>query len=256
MKIDRASIGILLITLSGLIMAFLLLTADPIPQDVNYHSFSDNKPFFSIPNALNVLSNLPFLIVGLMGLFELTKTDGLNIQTENNYAYYAFFSGIAFVSIGSGYYHLWPDNHTLVWDRLPMTVAFMGLFSIVISEFISIKIGKNLLFPLLLIGVFSVAYWAITELNNVGDLRLYVAVQFFPMLAIPIILIFFKSKFLSVSSYWWLLSVYILAKLLEMFDSQIHEILLIISGHSLKHIAAAAGLYILLKSYKTRAIRA
>lgn len=235
---------------------FFLLASDPMPQDVKYHSFSDKKQIFSIPNAFNVLSNLPFLIVWLMGIYELSKVNGLNIQTENKYAYYAFFSGVGLISIGSGYYHLWPNNQTLVWDRLPMAIAFMGLFSVVISEFISIKLGKKSLFPLLLVGVFSVLYWVITEMNEVGDMRKYFAVQFFPMLAIPIIILFFKSSFTSVSSYWWLLSAYIIAKLFERFDHQIHEILVIISGHSLKHITAAVGLYILLKSYKVRVSRA
>ena len=128
----------------------------------------------------------------------------------------------------------------------------MGLFSIVISEFISVRIGKLLLNPLLALGVCSVFYWHITEANGQGDLRYYAIVQFFPILAIPIILVTFKSLFNQVSAYWWLLAAYIAAKLFEHFDAQVHTLLTIVSGHSIKHVAAAIGVYILLRAYEKR----
>ncbi len=133
-----------------------------------------------------------------------------------------------------------------------MTIAFMGLFSIVISKFISIQLGKILLFPLITIGLFSVFYWHATESNGLGDLRFYALVQFFPMLAIPIIMITFKSTFNKISGYWWLLLAYLAAKLFEHYDVAIHDMLPVFSGHSIKHIAAAMGIYILLRSYDNR----
>ncbi len=85
-----------------------------------------------------------------------------------------------------------------------------------------------------------------------GDLRPYIFVQFFPILSIPIVLILFTPIFDRVSCYWWLLATYVLAKFFEFFDDSLHETLMIISGHSIKHIAAALGLYILIKGYQTR----
>jgi hypothetical protein len=250
----KRKIGFLLIAACGLILTFVLLNKDAIPQDPGYHHFSDGQTFLSIPNLLNVISNLPFLLVGLLGLYKLIVKNQLCIDTQNRYAYLALFSGVALVALGSGYYHLWPNNQTLVWDRLPMTIAFMGLISIVISEFISAKAGKILLLPLLILGLSSVIYWHVTEMNGAGDLRFYIMVQFFPMLAIPIILLTFKSVFSDVSSYWWLMLAYFLAKILEHFDTQIHDALVVISGHSLKHICAAIGIYILLVCYERRKI--
>ncbi len=248
--------GYFLIALAFTFVIIVFFIFDPIPQDEKYHSFSDTTPFFNIPNALNVLSNITFFIVGVIGLVSLRRSSKLsvNIIESNKLAYIMLFLGCSLVSLSSGYYHLWPNNETLVWDRLPMTIAFMGLYSIIISEFISEKVGKIALFPLLFIGVASIVYWWLTESRGVGDLRYYAVVQFFPILTIPIMLAFFKSKFNLVIGYWVLLSMYIAAKLFEHFDSQIHALLGGVSGHSIKHVLSACGLYILLMVYKKRVV--
>ncbi|MDQ7015225.1 MAG: alkaline phytoceramidase, partial [Gammaproteobacteria bacterium] len=156
------------------------------------------------------------------------------------------------VAIGSGYYHLWPDNSTLLWDRLPMTVAFMALFSIVLSEFVSTRFSKSSLILLVAFGVFSVVYWHITELNGAGDLRLYILVQFLPMVLIPLLLLLCCEKSVYLSGYWALLFWYVVAKLCEYFDQAIFDLLGVISGHSLKHIAAALGVLFLLLAYRRK----
>ena len=224
----------------GAVVALFLIS--PIEQNEEYHNFSDQNTFFQIPNFWNVVSNLPFLIVGLMGLFNLKAF------AEGKAQYLIFFLGIALVSLGSGYYHWNPNSETLVWDRLPMTVAFMALFSIIISEFISPKTGARILIPSLLAGVLSVLYWV-----EYGDLRAYALVQFYPLLAIPVILLCFRSAYNLTSGYWLLLLAYIIAKFLEEYDHEVHNILSGVSGHTLKHIAAACGLFILTYTYLKRA---
>jgi hypothetical protein len=170
-------------------------------------------------------------------------------------AYAVLFIGIGLMALGSSYYHLIPGNPSLVWDRLPMTITFMSLFSIAISEFISVPLSKLLLLPLLILGIVSVLYWDYTEGLGRGDLRPYALIQFFPMLAIIIILIFFSSKFTHTSAYWWLLGAYIIAKICEHLDGEIYQVLHWVSGHSLKHIFAGIGLYILLASYEKRRLK-
>ena len=176
----------------------------------------------------------------------------LIILDEIKSAYILLFLGVVLVSFGSGYYHLRPNNLTLVWDRIPMTIAFMALFSIIICEFISIRVGKALLIPLVLAGIASVTYWHYTEIRGQGDLRFYGIVQFMPVLVIPLILIGFRARFSNVAAYWGLILAYIAAKLFEHFDDQVFYLLGYISGHSIKHIVAALGLYILLTSYRSR----
>ncbi|OOZ40663.1 hypothetical protein BOW53_06945 [Solemya pervernicosa gill symbiont] len=252
LKGSREKLGAVLIAVAGLLGVIVLFAQGAIPQDTAYHDFKDQRTIMGVPNFWNVLSNLPFLIVGAIGFYKVTISDRLKIIINFRIAYGLLFAGTALVSLGSGYYHLWPNNETLVWDRLPMTFAFMALFSIVISEYIFVDLGRRLFVPLVIVGVASVAYWHVTELRGEGDLRFYALVQFFPMLAIPIILLTFRSMFTTASGYWWLFVAYLAAKLLEHFDGEVYSLLGFISGHSLKHVAAALGVYVLMVSYQRR----
>ena len=241
--------AILLISIAGIIG---MLMAEPIAQDSGYHQFADQRTILGVPNFWNVVSNLPFLVVGVMGLFSLLRSGRIQFIVELKPAYVLFFAGVALVNFGSGYYHLWPDNETLVWDRLPMTFAFMALFAVIIAEFVSLKVSRLVLWPLVVFGVFSVFYWHFTESAGRGDLRLYALVQFLPMLLIPLLLLLFKPRFTLTSGYWALLLAYVLAKVFEYYDEGIFESLGFISGHSLKHIVAALGVFVLLHAYRKR----
>lgn len=245
--------GLTLFSLLCILLVSLLV--EPIPQESNYHNFADSREIWSISNFWNVVSNLPFFIVGILALYKLLKWNSLLIVQEVRASYILLFVGVSLVAFGSGYYHLDPNNETLVWDRLPMTIAFMALFSMVLSEFISKQLGKQMLLPLLLVGMGSVAYWFWGELHGGGDLRYYALVQFLPIVLIPVLLLSFDSEFTNISGYWWLLFCYFLAKIFEHFDWQIYEILGGMSGHSLKHMVAALGLYLLLNSFERRMIK-
>ena len=239
MKKER--IGYIILTAIAIMAIVGLFILSPIEQNKEYHNFCDSDTIFNIPNFWNVISNVPFLIIGFIGIYKTSALLDTKIQ------YILFFLGISLVSIGSGYYHLNPNNNTLVWDRLPMTIAFMSLFSIIISEFIDLKIGLKLLVPALLIGLLSVVYWIVFN-----DLKIYILVQFFPILAILVILIFFKSKYNLIIGYWLLLLAYIIAKLFEHFDYQTQNALKILSGHTLKHIVISIGIFSLLYTYIKR----
>jgi len=249
---SKERLGYVLILLSALFALGGILTLGPIPQDVTYHLFADTREIWSIPNFWNVVTNVPFVIVGLLGLYKLRLPDKLKVINGTGIAYILLFFGTFLVGFGSSYYHLAPDNQTLVWDRLPMAIAFMALFSIIISEFISIRSGKALLLPLILAGIISVVYWHFSEIRGEGDLRFYLLIQFYLMLAIPIMLVCFRSHCTHVYAYGWLLLAYIVAKLFEHFDAEVFDVLGFISGHSLKHLFAAMGLFVLLLFYQKR----
>jgi len=254
MNTKMKNIGLLAITLCLMVGVVGVLLLDPIKQDIGYHRFVDQRMLLGIPNFWNVISNLPFLVVGCMGLYSIFISRRLVYITELKITYTLFFLGVSLVAFGSGYYHLRPDNVSLVWDRLPMTIAFMALFSIIVGEFTSPKLCQFSLWPLLAFGAFSVVYWYVTESNGEGDLRWYVLVQFLPILIIPIILTCFKSRYTHTSGYWYLLGAYVSAKGLEHFDELINNILFSLSGHSLKHVVAALGIYFLLKAYNNRKV--
>ena len=173
-----------------LVVGFAALFAvDPVPQDLAYHQFSDRRTLFGIPNFDDVASNIGFAIVGVFGIYRLLRQRReLFVQPADLRPYLVFFVGVALVSLGSGFYHWAPSNDSLLWDRLPMSIAFMALSSAIVADRINARAGNGwLLAALLSLGLASLVYWAWTESLGRGDLRFYGFVQFYPMLALPMI---------------------------------------------------------------------
>ena len=218
----------------SLIVTMGMLFIGNIPQSLSYHYFADERTMLAIPNFMNVASNALLLVVGVTG-FVLIITH--KIRSGFYQANLLFFVAILVTAIGSAYYHYNPNGETLVWDRLPMTMAFMAFFSIVMDEIVSPTFSKKALMPLVLIGAISIAHWQFTKHIGKEDLRLYVLVQYLPMLLIFLILILYKhSPFKIITGLVFI--VYLIAKTCELMDSAIYEALKIISGHSLKHLFA------------------
>ncbi|MET0379446.1 MAG: ceramidase domain-containing protein [Spongiibacteraceae bacterium] len=247
---------LLVIGLLGAIAVIVLALQPAIPQDLRYHAFVDARDCAGIPNFWNVISNLPFLLFGLWGLYTLRRRELPGLLPALRPAYLIFFIGAALVALGSGYYHLQPNNATLVWDRLPMTIAFMAFLSIIIGEHIDLRLARRLLLPLIVIGVASVLYWHITEARGHGDLRPYAAVQFVPVIFIPLMLWLLPSRLNSTRFFWLVIVTYALAKVLEFFDGATYEQLHVISGHSLKHMVAALGIYFMVLALQRRTLGA
>ena len=124
----------------------VLFLIGPIPQDLGYHDFADKRQFFGIVNFNDVLSNAPFLLFGIYGFINIQRK---KILRHVKPQYIIFCAGVLLTGFGSAYYHLNPDNNTLVWDRLPMTVAFMSVFSVVIVEYLNHDAGRKMFIPLL-----------------------------------------------------------------------------------------------------------
>lgn len=226
---------LLSISVTVIVAAFFV---EPIAQDPAYHRFVDQRDFLSIPNFLNVFSNLPFALVGIIGLL-FVKRHGATIVPDAQAAWLVFFFGIFLTAFGSGYYHLDPNNNTLIWDRLPMTIGFMSFVTIVIGEYLSVRGAKMALAPLLLIGTASVFYWAHTEALGRGDLRAYAVVQFVPMLLIPLVVLLYRKKSDLGRYVGWMIVFYIAAKVFEFYDGQVYAAGRLLGGHTLKHVFAS-----------------
>jgi len=202
-------------------------------QDLAYHRFADNRSLFDIANFYNVMSNIPFMLVGLAGAFFCARQPVF----ETRGAWLVFFAGIALVGPGSLYYHLDPDNQGLFWDRLPMVLGFMGLFTALLGELLAPKSTRYLLLPMLLLGLASVLIW-----HRYDDLRLYLWVQFMPMLVIPVMLLLYPKRYSHSYLLVAALVMYALAKLFEVFDVQVFSLLQnAMGGHAIKHVMAALG---------------
>jgi len=216
----------------------IVLMQSPIKQDLSYHEFIDARFMFGIPNFYNVISNFPFLLVGIYGAaFCHRKLIG-----PSKTAWLIFFIGIGLVAMGSTYYHLEPNNQRLLWDRLPMTIGFMGMFAALLGELVRPALTRYLLFPLILVGICSVLLWHWHD-----DLRLYVWVQFMPLLVIPAMLILYRKRYSHIYLLVFALLFYLAAKLLEMFDTQVFSFFQNeMAGHAIKHVFAAMGAAVIL----------
>jgi len=223
--------GLIVVSLAG------LLPLPPLLQDQSYHQFADQRELFGIPNFWNVVSNLPFVAVGAAGLLRFRRDATSTV----------LFTGIFLTGFGSSYYHLNPNDVTLFWDRLPMTLCFAAILAAVVEERVDARAGAMLLRPLLAIGIFSLLLWRWTD-----DLRLYAWAQFFPFLALVLILQLYPPKYTG-ASYWIVAAaLYALAKLLEFYDHAIYSVGSILSGHTLKHLAAAAATFAILRLFQIR----
>jgi hypothetical protein len=214
-----------------------LLLVPPISQDQNYHGFADQRTILGIPHFWNVVSNLPFVAVGLAGLLQFRRDPAIAF----------LFLAVTMTGFGSAYYHLDPNDRTLFWDRLPMTIVFMIILAIAIEDRLDAKLGEILLWPLIALGVFSILLWRWT-----GDLRLYGWVQFFPCLALPVMFFRYAPRH-SGTSYWLIAAaLYVAARIFEFNDGAIYSFGSILSGHTLKHLAAAAACFAILRYFQTR----
>ena len=231
-----------------------VFSIDPIAQDPGYHHFADQRGLINVPNFFDVISNLAFVIVGVMGLRLIGSGWATGGLPELQAVYLTFFVGVFLTGFGSAYYHFHPDNQTLLWDRLPMTIAFMALFSAIVGETISYRIALKLFIPLLVAGMASVVYWHVSELNGSGDLRPYVLVQFLPIVLIPLMLVLFTSRLNGNKYIWGIIGAYAVSKLMEHFDSRIYNALGVVSGHSLKHLVAAFATFIFYLALRNRQI--
>lgn len=214
----------------------LMLITPSIPQSQEYHDFADQRQFLGIPNALNVISNFPFLVVGLVGLILCYHANYFKFSLQGElWGWTCFFVGVAAVAFGSAYYHLEPNDARLVWDRLPMTIAFTSIVAIFIIERIDERKGSVSIIPLVLAGVVSILYWRFFD-----DLRPYGLVQFVPCVAIPVMAVLLPPMYTH-STYWlWAAGFYLIAKVEEAADKPIYSWTHhIVSGHTIKHLCAA-----------------
>lgn len=255
-QVVSKKISITLLVCVTVLTIVIGLLLRPIPQPQTYHNFADQRSWLGVANAWNVLSNISFALAGIWGLLLLFSPGRVQfIDNRERWLWIGFSIGLILTAVGSGYYHLAPDNFRLVWDRLPMTIVFMSFVAALISERINIYVGLWLWPVLLGIGFYSVLLWHASELRGIGDLRFYVGVQEFTVLVMLVML-------LTPSPYnrnWDLAIVvmfYGLARLFEMFDHQIYIFTGdIISGHTLKHLAAAmAGVWLIRMIWKRKIV--
>lgn len=219
--------------------AALFLLVPPIAQDAAYHGFADSRRVAGIPNGLDVLSNAPFALAGAAGLallLDRKRSARALSSPDERLPWIVFFLALVGTAFGSTYYHLAPDDARLFWDRLPMAAGFASLLAIVIAERVGPREGRIALAVLGLAAAASLALWRLG-----GDLRLYGLLQGYAVLFVPLLLIVLPPRYTRGADYVVCLAGYLAAKAAETFDRRIYEALGALSGHTLKHLLAAAA---------------
>lgn len=223
-----------------------------LEQAPTFHAYADDRTLLGVANAMDTLSSVFLLVVGLLGLRflwrELRAGGSMHFMVrEEMAAYFLLFGAVALTGIGSAFYHLAPDDARLLWDRLPMSLAFAAMLSSTIAERIRPGAGLRLLAPLALLSTASVVFWRVT-----GELLPYAIAQYGSIAAILFIVVRFRSRY---SHAGWAIAVvaaYVVAKIAEAFDAWIYAIGHFISGHSLKHLFAAAAIWLVLDMLRRR----
>lgn len=213
----------------------------PMAQPLDYHQFVDRRPFLGVPNFLDVASNIGFLVAGAYGLYAVVRRGTSFAAGVERLPYAIFFFGVLLTTFGSGYYHLAPDNERLFWDRLPMTIAFMSLIAAQIVDRIDRRTGLYLLLPMLLVGAASVVYWLMSERAGTGNVMPYGILQGYSVVALLAIAVLHRSRYTHAHMIYGVFAAYVAAKLLEYWDVRIFALGSIVSGHSLKHLAAGSA---------------
>jgi hypothetical protein len=247
---------------SGYIAAFTLtclaaaLLLPAVPQPTAYHDFADHRALLGVPNFLDVASNLGFLLVAIGGLVVTLRPGTRFERGSERLPYIVFFSGMLLTAVGSTHYHLAPDNERLFWDRLPMTVAFMALLAAQMVERVSIKAGLALLVPMLLVGAASVFHWLATERAGAGNMLPYAVLQGYAVVVLLLMAWLYRSRYTRGTDVYWVFGAYAVAKLFELFDREILGLGNVVSGHTLKHVAAAVAGLAVCRMLALRSLRA
>lgn len=234
-------------------LALLLACFGPhVAQHAYYHAFADQRALFGVPYAMDVLSNLPFALAGVIGLvawFSAGRAPVRNplrnpLRNPDPTRQFAalFFAGLIVTALGSTYYHLNPSDSSLALDRLGMVASFAGMLGLAAAQRVSLRAGLATVLAVLLMGHSTVAVWAETGnllswavLQGGGMVMLLVLAMCRPVaqtsaVALPSTTVALLPVVL----------VYTLAKFLELADQPIFELThQLVSGHSLKHAVAA-----------------
>lgn len=222
-----------------------------VPQAAHYHDFADQRALWGLRNALDVLSNLPFALIGALGLWRGVWQAPAAVRASSARPWLALvFGGLLLTAAGSSYYHLMPDDWRVFWDRMGMVPVFAGVLALALQSVLSRRAAVVTTVLVLALGPLSLWVWLRT-----GQLLPWAVLQGAGMVLLLAVALWqrfsaVKARAVTEQLAWpWgaVVAWYALAKVLELGDSFVWSISHHwVGGHALKHVAAALALVPLL----------
>ena len=238
-RAERRNIRLKSWQLAGVTVVLWLLlrvAVGPLPQWLTYHDFADERTWLGVPRAGDVLTNLAILAAGLWGASLARR---VRVDRDERIAYLLLVVGAIATAFGSAWYHLAPDNATLVWDRLPMAAVMTATLALVMADRIDSRYGRESLVPLGIVALGSVVVWALTEWAGRGDLLFYLIVRTGIAAVILWMLVLRTGRH---SGAVWLLAAVALNVVMVACEGNDRAIWAFtgetVSGHNLKHLIA------------------
>ena len=228
----------------------MLFAWGPIAQPPGYHAFADRRFLCGVVNGGDVLSNTGFALAGLWGLWQVHR--GGDVVRRESVALWLFAAALVMTAAGSAYYHLAPGNARLVWDRLPIALACGALLAAAYLRTHDTDLTLSLPLGLVAFGAATVFWWAFTESRGRGDLRAYLMLQAAPLVLIPLWQWIARRPARERAWFGAAVLLYVVAKVAELQDRALFEALGVVSGHTLKHLLAAAASACIVASFTTR----
>ena len=228
--------------------AAAMIVHGPIHQPESYHAFADGRALLGLPNAADVLSNLGFALAALWGAWAFRDAVARRALGAAAPGYLLFIAALLLTAAGSAFYHLAPDDARLVWDRLPIAVACAGLLAGAYADTHIRPYSIRLTAALECYALASVWWWAAT-----ADLRPYLLLQGAPLVLIPIWQAQARAPRVERAAFGAAIALYVAAKVAELADQAIFETIGLASGHTLKHILAAAASAVIVACLAARA---
>lgn len=217
--------------------AALALFGPVLPASAHQHTLADQRALWGIPCALDVLSNLPFAIAGLWGLVALRRVAPGMLDAPSRALASLFFAGLVCTAAGSALYHWQPQDAGLLWDRLGMVLPFAGLLGLAGASRVSARAGAAAAGTVLLAGPLAVLWW-----SHSGNLLPWAVVQLGGMLVVLALACLPRRDGALALHLGAVMALYALAKFFEAADHAVFEATgQAVSGHSLKHVLAAAA---------------
>ena len=223
----------LLLAVAALAALAALLPATGLPA--GYHDFADQRTLLGLPHALDVLSNLPFAVMGAWGLWWLRRVPLDRLGTAQRGLAVLFFVGLMATAFCSSSYHLDPHDAGLCIDRVGMSLAFAGLLGLAAADRIGTRAGVALA---ALVAVAAPATALVAWLG--GNMTPWAVLQGGGLVLLAALALRRPQPRALGFSIIGVIAFYAVAKALELADAPVFALTQqLISGHSAKHLVAA-----------------